>query len=287
MYIFASLLLLTVTFTAMNNDLHIYIGNIIEKFQSLNVETSPLAIKLGYNLLHGFSICQIQFNKIINMFESLKMKCYNYLKDNGWIVEIKTQMIKVIDENGNITNTLITSNMTPLDFSSNILDKDSGECLLLCDKNFDTGCVNYIWHEKMTTTQDYKVSNVKFMMVELEHNDKKYMITLKDDSVNYYIVNNSLNQNFFKYYIKNVIKSDIIEDNFDYKVTIIDHNVNFIILLPHQQLIILENDYKIYPETENIAHNTIEITTEITSEDTDTNSDSGKSDDFVKLETTN
>ena len=62
--------------------------------------------------------------KIINMFDSLKMKCYNYLKDNDLIVEIKTQIIKSIDENGNITNTLITSNMSPLDFCSNILDKD-------------------------------------------------------------------------------------------------------------------------------------------------------------------
>ena len=285
MYIFASLLLLTVTFTAMNNDLHIYIGNIIEKFQSLNVETSPLAIKLGYNLLHGFSICQIQFNKIINMLVPYVKQFKKYLKDNDWIVEIKTQMIKIIDENGNITNTLITSNMTPLDFSSNILDKDRYTGLLLCDKNFDTGCVNYIWHEKMPTTQDYKVSNIKFIMVELEHNDKKYEITLKDNSANYYIINNSLNQNFFKYYIKNVLKTDINEDDFDYKVTIIDHNVKFVFLLPHQQLVILEDDYKIYPEeTENTTHNN---TIEITREYTDNNSDSDKSDDFIKLETTN
>lgn len=292
MYIFASLLLLTVTFAAMNNGLHInfpinydiYIGNIIENVQSLNILSSPLVIKLGYNLLHGFSVCQIQFNKIINMFDTLRMKCYNYLEDNGLIVKIKSQIIKIIDKNGNIKIMLITTDKTPIELYSNMLDKDSCECLLLCDKNYDTECVNYIWNEKMPTTKDYKVSNIKFMMVELEHNGKKYAINLKDNRNNYYIVNNSLNQHFFKYYIKNVMYSDFNQDNFDYKVTIIDHNVNVIILLPHQQLIILEDDYKIYPEeTENTTHNTREITTEVT----DTNSDSDRSDDFVKLETMN
>ena len=124
------------------------------------------------------------------------------------------------------------------------------------------------------------------MAIELDHNDKTYVINLKPEGHNYYIVNNSLNQNFFKYYIKNVLKSDINEDNFDYKVTIIDHNVNIITLLPNQHIILYKNSYQVFPI---LSENTIDtIDTTIAqnniNDTVSTNSDSDKSDDFIKLD---
>jgi len=113
------------------------------------------------------------------------------------------------------------------------------------------------------------------MMVELEHKNEKHRIELKNDMYNYYIVNNSLNQNFFKYYLKNVQKTAIDDNNFDYTVYIIDHNVNIININQYQYIIIEEDGYKIYPET--IQTNTYE-------QDSIDSDDSDKSDDFVKLD---
>ena len=80
------------------------------------------------------------------------------------------------------------------------------------------------------------------------------------------------------------------KDNFDYKVSIIDHNVNFITLLSHQSLIIGENDYRIVnndnTKNDNTNNdNTNNDNTNNTIYDTnDDPSDSDKSDDFVKLD---
>ena len=127
---------------------------------------------------------------------------------------------------------------------------------------------------------DYKESNINFFNIELEHNNKTYNIILKDSTFNYYIVNNSLNQIFFEYYIKNVLKIDINVDFIDYKVTIIDQNVNVFTLLPNQSIRFYENEYTI--NQDNI------YTDELRSEKPDIfNQDniSDNSDDFIKLET--
>jgi hypothetical protein len=123
---------------------------------------------------------------------------------------------------------------------------------------------------------------------------------LKDDTYNYYIVNNSLNQNFFKYYLKNVLKVPINEANFDYTVSIIDHNVNILTLLPHQHIVFNEHDYTVFPILEtNDTTESEETNDTCVPESTDTQlsncinndeqsiSDSDKSDDFVKLDSEN
>jgi hypothetical protein len=125
-------------------------------------------------------------------------------------------------------------------------------------------------------------------MLELEHQNVKHLIELKNKEHNYYIVNNSLNQNFFKYYLKNVLNVNINETNFDYTLTIVDHNINMITLLPHQYLVINEHDYQIYPPQNNSSTSNSDNETQTSENDSsiDTSTDSDKSDDFVKLEST-
>lgn len=280
----------------------LYINYLFEKIEWLNPQynylkdkVSPILIKLGYNLLYGFSVCQIKINNIKNMLVPYLKRFKQYLKDNNILVEINIQIVEKIDKNGNIENMLTITDKTPLDLFQCMFNENSVG-VILYDKNFDTECVNCVYQENMPISRNYTVSKISFMMVELEHENKKYSIELKNNKYNYYIVNNSLNQNFFKYYLKNVLKTEINEDNFEYNLTIIDHNVNFITINHHQYIVINEHGYKIYPEeTVNTTHITrevttevtTEITTEITTEGSDNNSDSERSDDFVKLETTN
>jgi hypothetical protein len=125
------------------------------------------------------------------------------------------------------------------------------------------------------------------MMIELEHDGNKYTIDLKNDETNYYIVNNCLNQNFFKYYLKNVLKVSINTAKFDYIVTIIDNNANIITLLPHQYIIFNEYDYTIFPVSNTPVHDNDSSISDRYNNDEQTSIDSDKSDDFVKLEADN
>ena len=284
-------------------DYDTYINMLIHNLNELFVKISPTLIKLCYNLLYCFSVCQIQMTKLKNLLDPHVKKFVKYLKDKGFIEEVKTQIIDIISKNGDVEHKLIILDKTPLEEFINIFDPDRHAGVLLYDKNFETGCINNIYYEKTPVVRDYKLSNINFMMIELEHENEKHPITLKNDTYNYYIVNNCLNQNFFKYYLKNVLKVPINEDNFDYTVTIIDHNVNMLTLLPHQHIVFNEHDYTIFPILETTETNDTtesgETNDTCVPESTDTQlsnyinndeqsiSDSDKSDDFVKLDSEN
>lgn len=96
-------------------------------------------------------------------------------------------------------------------------------------------------------TYNYKLSDMKFILVELIVKEKKYKIDLLTKTQNFYIIDNILDKNFFLYYLKNIHKDkiDLIENEF--KVKIIDHNVNVVeINFQDKNSIILgEKDYKI------------------------------------------
>ena len=144
------------------------------------------------------------------------------------------------------------SNKNNIEFIKLECNKHNYSGLVLMDKNTETKCVNNVFYTSFPTTFDYKLSNISFMSIELEHENKIHSINLKNNKYNYYIVNNCLNKMFFKYYIKNVLKTQINTDTFDYKLSIIDNNVNIITLLPNQYILILEDDYQIHPLIPNL-----------------------------------
>jgi len=248
-----------------------------EKINKTKDNLTPYLIDIGYKLIYGFSICEIQFNKVKNLLVKNIKFIEKLLRENNIIKEERTQIIKLVNKNGDIEYT--DSTKTQLEILPYNFDPDRHSALLLYDKNFETGCINKIFYTGSPKTFAYEVSNVKFMLVELEYENKIYCIELKNDLYNYYIVNNSLNQNFFKYYLKNILKFPVIQDNFHYKVTIIDDNVNLVTILPHQYLIFDKNGYTIH------TLNNIELKpSDAIISDLEPNSDTDKSEDFVKLE---
>ena len=265
---------------------YINLNKIVEKLSS--IKENQLIIQGCYNLLYGFSLCQIQFNKIKNSIEPtitlLTISVDKYLKDKGLLKELPIQTVILIDKNGRqINDTLILTNNDLKKYIEMKVNNLNVSNLILLDNNKHKGYVNYVIFDNLLEDVfgfDYKESNINFFNIELEHNNKTYNIILKDSTFNYYIVNNSLNQTFFEYYIKNVLKIDINVDFIDYKVTIIDQNVNVFTLLPNQSIRFYENEYTI--NQDNI------YTDELRSEKPDIfNQDniSDNSDDFIKLET--
>jgi hypothetical protein len=258
------------------------------EIKSLNKALKSFMIKSGYNLIYILSVSQIQLNKLKNKFNPkfiyIKNLIYNFLKENKWIEEIPSKIILLIDNDCNILKNVVltTCSNVKKTIEKNHNDLNLIKNLEFLDKNVETGFINHIFYESIPDTLDYELSKINLLMVNLEHNDKTYNIALKDDSNNYYIINNFLNQNFFKYYIKNVLKTELNCVNFDYKVTIIDHNADLLTLSPNQTLVFEEKGYQI------ISSESFDkpITTEedIINDDTNFNNDSDKSDDFVKLE---
>lgn len=277
----------------------IYLNYLFEKIEGLKSQyiyfkekMVPVLIKLGYNLLYGFSVCQIQMNKMINMLVPYVKICKKYLKDNNILDEVKIQTLNLIDKNGIInTKMKISDKAYDLDqLCKCVFDYENVSGAVLHDIDNEGKCINIIYMEKCPELKegklDYKLSKFSFIMVKIEHNNEKHTIELKNDKYNYYIVNNSLNKNFFKYYLKNILKVSTNDDNFDYTITIIDNNVNFITLLPEQYIIFNEDDYTIFPITETIKPtNYVDISDTTNNNNHEQDSiDSDKSDDFVKLE---
>lgn len=217
------------------------------------------AINVCYRCIYLYSCCEIQYNKIKHEISQHLMQFWK---------EIPKLKLILIDEYGN----KIFGIKSP-----EIYDKKRLEFLcseynykdMMLIVNNNNGCSDYVFYRDLPESFDYELSNVKLITVALQYESNNYTIDLKNDICNYYIVNNYLNESFFKYYLKTILKINISEDNFDYDVTIVDNNVNIFTLLPHQSIVFDKVDYRIIADA--------------TSEE-NANSDSDKSDDFVKLD---
>lgn len=71
---------------------------------------------------------------------------------------------------------------------------------------------------------NYAISDIKFVLSEIEMNNKTIKIDFKTDTYNYYIVNNVFNHTFLEYFLKKYYPHEIIEFR-DMKLKILDHNV--------------------------------------------------------------
>jgi hypothetical protein len=95
---------------------------------------------------------------------------------------------------------------------------------------------------------DYEISNIKFLLLEVYIGEKCYKVNLKNDSYNFYLVDNSFDFNFFLYYLKTYCKEKDIDDTY-FTVKIIDQNViskQFVINNKnHNKLIINKDNYTI------------------------------------------
>ena len=144
------------------------------------------------------------------------------------------------------------------------------DLLIISDKICETTCVNKIHYTCIPLSPEYTQSNLKFISILITHNNNKtHQIELKTENYNHYIVNNILNKYFFMYYLINILNIEINNDNFDYKISLIDHNVNVIELTPKDYIIIKENDYEI-KQIEQLPD--------------DKGDESDKSDDYVNLD---
>ena len=223
------------------------IENIFEnQINNLNISI----MSLGYNLVYCYSVTQIKCNKIKNDVINTTIGSKIHILWTALINWLKKEKIYIITtyKDGTKSNFDFFANSDTLSDIANLLleNKDTFDLIIVSDKKDESEQMNYIHYTEFPQIlDDYKHSNIKFFSVELEYKDTIHSIELTNEIYNHYIVNNVLNKHFFKYYLTNVLNIEIDKNTFDYKLSVIDHNVNIVELTQNDSLIIKENNYEL------------------------------------------
>ena len=214
-------------------------------------EYNNFIVNVSYTFIHFFSQVQL-----------FGMKCKN--KINMWL-DSNNYLKNIIDNLHNSDSETEENEITVTQFTNgNIIMKKyvkehqnnfevKENCLYIFD-NFEKG--HSIISRSQVFPEDYEVSNIKFLMVELNVCDKKLKIDLMTEDENYYIVQNVLDKDFFFYYmvthshdypdlnIVEDLKKSLIENA---TVKIIDDNANIVEIdfSKNQSIVILKDTYTI------------------------------------------
>ena len=240
-------------------DYEILVTNIRNATSQIRIVLEPTLITVGYNVIYCYSLYQIYFNKFLSFvtpyLSVIWSSILTILKQNNLISDINSEIsntpTKILSfyKNGNELDKIVynVTNNKCDDFNcfvKELNDEKKYDLLILSDKKENSECVNKIHYTECPKTTDYINSNIKFLSMEISYNNNSYPIELKNNTYDHYIVNNILNKDFFKYYLVNVLNVEIKDDNFDYTVSIIDHNVNIIELRSTSQIVIKQTDYE-------------------------------------------
>ena len=227
------------TFTALIFGLHFYKNRYPQEFDTVyeqflvNIQSSeslkpflPYLTLMCYNIIYVYSFCQVTLNKIIRY-------TIPYIREAAKFIRNK------IDNNS--SNTTNTTNTLVFQCDELSIVKTENNAMLILDKlhsNLDLDSIQY------------KLSDLRFVSLYLKckngDTETDKIINLFSSDMNFYVVGNVLNTNFFKYYLQNVLKINIYNNNpFTYNLELIDHNLKILKLDESQSIIIRKNDYEI------------------------------------------
>jgi hypothetical protein len=233
------------TFTALIFGLHFYKNRYPQEFDTIleqflvSIQSSeslkpflPYLTLICYNIIYIYSFCQVTLNKIIRYTIPYIREAANFIRskiDNYYLCS-----------NGNGTT---TTNNNTLVFQCPELSivKSEHNAMLILDKSPSNLDLDSIQCE---------LSDLRFVGLYLKYKngdtETDNIIHLFSSYMNFYVVGNVLNTNFFKYYLENVLKINIDTTKpFTYNLELIDHNLKEVNLDESQSIIIRKNDYQV------------------------------------------
>jgi len=262
-----------------------------DKIQTIFVNYQPLFVNIGYSSIYYYSYCQIQINKIkkyITPYCSLYTKIIgtsfnDFLKRNNLV--FYPFIFYPCTEKNKLTFFKNGTNVKEIPYIDNFIINDipaNYDFIEISDYSSDNNnFVNKICMVSIPSIEKikYELSNIKFMSICLIYNEKKYDIYLSTEKYNYYIVGNVIDQIFLRYYLINILneQSNAIPDDFQYKLEVLDQNVNMITLTNIDSIVFNKDNYELI-KRENILQ---------TNTNTSRNSLSKESDDYVNLDISN
>lgn len=223
-----------------------------------------IGIKLAYNIIYFYGVCQIKCNQIYNyIFPYLKTyNIFSFIPDS-LKSPIKDEPKTEVEVFNIITNKIVFEKayeetfdkIKELNKNKEFLkiELDTPIIILISEPSHINKKILYDIDLEICSKQ-FEISDITFIALYLNYNNVRYHINLKTDKYNYYLVGNVINKLFLQYYI-NVILNNInfvIDDETAYSLELMDHEVNMVYLDITQSIIIEKNGYHINNENKNI-----------------------------------
>jgi len=189
-------------------------------------------IVFSYNCIYYYSRIELIYINFIRKINYTLNKLLVYFINKPYDIEFI--------QNGRIVYKTYKNNLKLLENEIPKFDF----CIYSDNKLNDNTCINKIIYYSIPINFNYTITNFKFITVNLFEikNNKIIKINLCNDKFNYYVVNNKINENFLLYYLNN-IENYKIESLTDYKLYIMDHNINEIYVSNNENIIFKLDDY--------------------------------------------
>jgi len=216
-----------------------------DQFNLIKNILQNIGIKLAYNTIYFYGVCQIKCNQLYNyIFSFIPDSLKPHIKD-----EVKTE-IEIFDI---LDNTVLKKEydetFDKIEFFKPVV------ILISQSSNINK---KILYNLEPEICKQFEPSNITFIALYLNYNNVRYHINLKTNTYNFYLIGNIINKLFLQYYI-NVILNNInfvIDDEKSYSLELMDHEVNIIYLDINQSIIIEKNGYHINNEKKMVEEKT-------------------------------
>ena len=188
-------------------------------------------IKLAYNIIYFYGVCQIKCNQLYNYV-------LPFFKKN-----IKDDSKPEIDVFNITTNKIVLKKEYDETFDKN-QKLDYPVVILISDSSHVNKKILY---DLEKCNNQFDTSDITFIALYLKYDNAQYHINLKTDKYNYYLVGNVINKLFLQYYINTILNHTnfTMDDTKSYSLELMDHEVNMVYLDITQSIIIEKNGYHI------------------------------------------
>jgi hypothetical protein len=190
-------------------------------------EYENFIVELSMKMIYIYSKTQIIYN-------NCSTKINSYINENQIILTqkvVKNEIYQI--QNGDIYKKFSSVNVLEQFVNFNLFEDFNNNLFIYSDNinPLEHNCINKVIMNENNISLKYDISTIKFMLLEVSINNKTYKITLKNDSYNYYIVDNVFDKKFFIYYFKNHNTDTLSNEDIDtikdkIIIKLIDNNVD-------------------------------------------------------------
>ena len=199
---------------------------------------------LSYNIIYAYSRIQIAFGKTLaNTSELINSQpLLKNISNNA--LNVYKNLYKKLDKVEYIKDNKVES-YYPINY--NYSHPGSYDFIIATYHNDNYTVYKKIFYSPDEITSEYIVSDIQFMLVEFYIGEQCFVVNLNDSSNNYNVVGNKINFLFLLYYvyvnyphrITKKLTHDLTEN---YRIRILDHNVNIVEIIRPEDYVLLQKD---------------------------------------------
>lgn len=181
--------------------------------------------------------------------------CYNLIRLYSYLqIKLTTNKRKKIENPEKdvldclVGNTIITCDS---DDENNLVVINESDFAVLISKGVNMVCFYPIIDEY---NPEYEMSILQFVSVKIEIDSVEYDVKLRTPHYTFYIVDNELNVKWVRYYFQKYLNMSLPVD-VKYKMTIVDENIQFIMLNEKESIVLDQDSYRLYLENQEQQQN--------------------------------